>query len=320
MKGLIRKSLVAAAAVLMASVAIAQYPDKPIQVVVPFPPGGSVDPIGRALQGEMQARLGTSVVMLNQPGAGGTLGTARVARAPADGYTLGLTTVGPLTTQPHMTQLAYDVDSFEYVCRTHVTPQVLAVSIDSPLRTLKDFVDYAKKNPDKVTLSSTGVGSLPHLATVEFGQMAGFEWVHVPTKGDSEALTLVLSGDITGWVAGVQTFSRMSSKLRALGILEAERNPALPDIPTFKEQGYPLLSAGWGGIIAPKGTPADVIARLSDACEQAAKTPEFLKILQTMLVPQGYLPAGPFKAFVKTEYERYGRLIRETGAASGKGR
>ena len=320
MKALIRKWLVPAAAVLMAGAAMAQYPDKPVQLVVPFPPGGSVDPIGRALQGEMQARLGAPVVIMNQPGAGGTLGTAQVARAPADGYTLGLVTVGPLTTQPHMKQLSYDVDAFEYVCRTHVTPQVLAVPIESPLRTLKEFVDYATKNQGKVTMSSTGVGSLPHLAAVEFGQLAGFEWVHVPTKGDSEALTLALSGNITGWVAGVQTFSRMSSKLRALGLLEAQRSTALPDIPTFKEQGYPLLSAGWGGIIAPKGTPADVVAKLSDACEQAAKTPEFLKILQTMLIPQGYLSAPEFEAFVKSEYQRYGRLIRETGAASEKGR
>jgi tripartite-type tricarboxylate transporter receptor subunit TctC len=320
MKALIGKWLVASAAVLPVGAAVAQYPDKPIQVVVPFPPGGSVDPIGRALQGEMQSRLGVPVVIMNQPGAGGTLGTAHVARAPADGYTLGLTTVGPLTTQPHMKQLTYDVDAFEYVCRTHVTPQVLAVPIDSPLRTLEDFVDYARKNRGKVTMSSTGVGSLPHLAAVEFGQLAGFEWVHVPTKGDSEALTLALSGDITGWVAGVQTFSRMSSKLRALGILEDQRSAALPDIPTFREQGYPLLSAGWGGIIAPKDTPRDVVTKLSDACEQAARTPEFLKMLQTMLVPQGYLPAPEFKAFVKSEYSRYGKLIRETGAATEKGR
>lgn len=319
MNTLIRKSLLAVASLVVAGAAAAQYPDKPIQIIVPFPPGGSVDPIARALQNDMQTRLGVPLVISNQPGAGGTLGTTKVARATPDGYTLGITTVGPLTTQPHMTQLQYDIDSFDYVCRTHVTPQVLAVPLDSPLRTLKDFIEYGRKNPGKITLSSTGIGSLPHLAAVELGQLGGYEWVHVPTKGDSEALTLALSGDITGWIAGVQTFSRMSSKLRALGILEEARNPALPEVPTFKEQGVPLLSAGWGGLIAPKGTSPAIVAKLSDACAQASRSPEFLKILNTLLVPQGYLPASEFEAFVRQEYKRYGTLIKQTGAAQEKG-
>lgn len=131
----------------------------------------------------MQKSLGRPLVISNQPGAAGTLGTARVARAAPDGNVIGLTTVGPLTTQPHMMSLSYDVDSFDYVCRTHITPQVLVVLESSPFKTLKDLVDYAKAHPGKVSLSSTGVGSLPHLAEVEFGQIAGINWLHVPTKG-----------------------------------------------------------------------------------------------------------------------------------------
>lgn len=291
------------------------YPDKPIQIVVPFPPGGSVDPIARAIQAGMQDKLGGTIVVINQPGAGGTLGTGRVARAPADGYLLAITTVGPLTTQPHMTTLPYGVDGFEYVCRTHVTPQVFAVPENSPFKTLKDFVSFARSNPGKATLSSTGIGSLPHLAAVEFGQTAGFTWAHVPTKGDAEAAQLALSGDISGWVAGVQTLKRMSPRLRALGLLEDNRIPSLADVPTFKEQGFSLLSAGWGGLVAPKGTPKAIVARLSEACAHAARTPAFEKILTSLGVPQGYQPADQFAGFVRSEYERYGRLIRSTGAA-----
>ena len=291
---------------------------KPIEIVVPFPPGGSVDPVARILQLGMKESMGAALVVVNQAGAGGTLGTARVARSAPDGLVLGLSTVGPLTTQPHLSSLNYGIDSFEFVCRTHVTPQVLAVAENSPFKTLKDLVEYAKNNPGKVTLSSTGLGSLPHLAAVEFGQMAGFDWLHIPSKGDSDAARLTLGGEITGWVAGVQTYVQAMPRLRALGLLDTERNPALPDVPTFKEQGYPLISNGWGGLIAPKGTPSTVVTRLSSACAQATRSPEYAALLQSLKVPQGYLDASGFAAFVRAEYDRYGRLIRSLGSAQVK--
>ncbi|MCO5116666.1 MAG: tripartite tricarboxylate transporter substrate-binding protein [Burkholderiaceae bacterium] len=165
-----------------------------------------------------------------------------------------------------------------------------------------------------MSLSSTGVGSLPHLAEVEFGQIAGINWLHVPTKGDAEAARLALSGDITGWVAGVQTMAQLRERLRPLGILLDKRSPDYPDLPTFKEQGYPLTSIGWGGLIVPKGTPAATVAKLSAACATATHTPEFEQLLRTLHVPQGYLAADEFANFVHNEYERYDRLIKSIGA------
>jgi tripartite-type tricarboxylate transporter receptor subunit TctC len=316
MNKFLRHALLATVATLSLGTTQAAYPDKPIQVIVPFPPGGSVDPIARAIQTGMQEKLGgASIVVLNQPGAGGTLGTGRVARAEPDGYTIGITTVGPLTTQPHRVKLNYGVDDFEYVCRTHVTPQVLAVPENSPFKTLKDFIDHARANPGKVVMSSTGIGSLPHLAAVELGQMAGFEWLHVPSKGDSDAARLALGGEITGWVAGVQTLVQLSPKIRALGILEPERNPAMPDVPTMKEQGIPLNSAGWGGLVVPKGTPKSIVDRLSSACNHAAHTPAFEAILKNLKVPQGYQPSAAFGTFVRSEFERYGRLLKTIDTA-----
>ncbi len=304
---------------LASSAVWADYPDRVITTIVPFPPGGSVDPIARALQQGMQADLGVSFVIVNQPGAGGTLGTARVAKAQPDGYTLGITAVGPLTTQPHMNpSIGYGTADFEYICRTHVTPQALAVPINSPYRTLKDLVDDAKKHPDKVALASTGTGSLPHLATVEFGQMAGFKWLHVPTKGDSEAATLAISGEITGWIAGFQTIAALSTRLRVLGVLEAERSDVHPGVPTFREQGYDIVSRGWGGLVAPKGTPTSVVAKLSASCEKASKAPAFEAVQRTLMIPSGYLPAAEFGRFVQAEYMRYGRLIESTGAKTSK--
>jgi tripartite-type tricarboxylate transporter receptor subunit TctC len=178
---------------------------------------------------------------------------------------------------------------------------------------LGEFVDYARKNPGKVSLSSTGIGSLPHLAAVEFGQLAGFDWLHVPSKGDSDAARLALGGEITGWVAGVQTYVQLAPRLRALGLLEAVRIPTLPDVPTFTEQGFALISTGWGGIVVPKGTSADAVTRLSKACAQATQSSEFQQILANMRVPQGYLPADSFTDFVRSEYQRYGRLIKSIG-------
>lgn len=316
MKHPMRRALLAAATFCILGAAQAAYPDKPIQVIVPFPPGGSVDPIARAIQTGMQEKLsGASIVVLNQPGAGGTLGTGRVARADPDGYTIGITTVGPLTTQPHRAKLSYGLDDFEYVCRTHVTPQVLAVPENSPFKTLKDFIDHARANPGKVVMSSTGIGSLPHLAAVELGQVAGFQWLHVPSKGDSDAARLALGGEITGWVAGVQTLVQLSPRIRALGILEPERNPAMPDVPTMKEQGVPLSAAGWGGLVVPKGTPKAIVERLSQACDHAAHTPAFEAILKNLKVPQGYQAAAAFDAFVRSEYARYGRLLKTIDAS-----
>ena len=156
------------------------------------------------------------------------------------------------------------------------------------------------------------------MAAVEFAQLAGFEWLHLPSKGDSEAAQLALSGEITGWVAGVQTYVPLTPRLRALGLLDTERNPALPDVPTFKEQGFPLVSNGWGGLVAPKGLPPAVLARLSNACSHATQTPEFRTLLQTLKVPQGYLDSAHFAAFVHAESDRYSRLIRTLGATQVK--
>lgn len=301
-----------ALAALFSSAAFAQYPDHAVTVIVPFIPGGSVDPAARAIETTMQAEFGAPFVIENNPGASGTIGTAKVARAAPDGYTIGITTVGPLTTQPHLMKLSYGVDDFTYICRTHVTPQVLVVPIDSPYKSLQALVDDARKHPDKVSFASSGVGSLPHLASVEFGNVAGFKWLHVPTKGDGESIALALSGSITGWVAGVQSVSRLSTRLRALGILEAERISTMPDVPTFREQGFNVVSSAWGGMIAPKGIPKDVIDKLSKGCEKGVKSPAFEAMLKSLMIPQGYLPASEFAPFVKKEFVRYGRLIEAT--------
>ncbi|WP_158306437.1 tripartite tricarboxylate transporter substrate binding protein [Pusillimonas sp. T7-7] len=296
------------------SATCAAYPDRPITAIVPFTPGGSVDPIARMVAEQMRTDLGADVIILNKPGAGGTLGTMDVARAKPDGYTIGFTTVGPLTSQPHLRAgLKYDADSFEYICRTHVTPQVFAVSTDSPYKSLKDLVEDAKRHPGKITMASTGVGSIPHLASIAFAKSAGFEWQHIPTKGDGDALVLAAAGEITGWVAGIQSFVPMAGRLRALGILEAERSPLLPDVPTFKEQGYDVESAGWGGLIAPKGTPVAILQQLSDTCGKAAHTRKFLEMLDSLKLPQGYLNSQDFKAYVNKESAIYKSIIAEEG-------
>ena len=297
---------------LQAVPAKAGFPDHPVTLIVPFPPGGSVDLIGRALLPGFATALGTAAVIVNQPGAGGTIGTAKGAAARPDGHTLTLTTVGPLATQPHVLSLGYGPGSFDPVCRTHVTPQVLVVRHDAPFRDLRQFLDHARSHRGEVTLASPGTGSVPHLATIAIGQAGGFPWLHVPHTGDGGALQLTLSNAITGWVAGVQTYAANAGSLHALGVLEAERLAELPDLPTLREQGIDVVSMGWGGLLAPKGTPPAVLARLQQACAAAVDSPAMARMLAQLQTPSGYLAAAEFAAFIGAEYDRYGRLLRAT--------
>ena len=305
-----RTALAVLAALCIGAGARAAFPEGPVTIIIPYPPGGSVDLVGRAMQQGFAAALGANVVLVNQPGAGGTIGTARVAQARPDGQTLALTTVGPLATQPHFSRLSYGPESLAPICRTHVTPQVLVVKADSPFTSFGALVEHARRHPGSITFSSTGIGSVPHLAATEIGRLAGFEWLHVPHNGDGAALQLTLAGTVSGWVAGTQTYATSGGSLRALGLLEAERLADLPGVPTLREQGFDVVSMGWGGLLAPRGTPEAVLARLEAACAQAVNSPQMLTMLRQMQTPQGFLPAAGFASFIQAEYEHYRDLVR----------
>jgi len=310
------KTIVAGALLVASTSTMAQaaFPDRAVSLLVPFGPGGSTDLIARALAAEMAKTLKQQVVVLNKAGAGGAIGAAEVANAKADGHMLGMLPVGPLTTQPNLRKLPYSADSFDYVCRVYANPQVLLVRKDSPYKSVMDLIADARAHPGKLTYASTGTGSVPHLALAALASATGTKMVHVPYKGDSDSLLGVLSGDITMFVSHSTLLSTHGDKVRGLAVLAPTRLKEFPDLPTIAEQGGPALNFEvWGGVTTAKGTPAAALAALDQACRTATQSEGFRKQLQTMNTPVHYMDGKTFGAFVKSEFERNGRLLREAG-------
>lgn len=291
----------------------ADYPDHAVTIVVPFSAGGTTDLVTRALAENMSKPLGTDVVVDNKVGAAGTIGTADVARARPDGYTVGMLPVGPLTTQTHLRHLPYRPDSFDYVCMVYSDPQALVVRKDSRFKTLKDFVDYAKAHPDKITFATTGPGTIPHLGMLQLENDAHIRLVHVPYKGEANILTAILGNHIDAMVAHPAFVADNADSLRALAVMAPERMTQYPDLPTFKEEGYPVDAIVWGGLAVPKRTPQSAVEKLSSACKAATSSETFQGRLKNLKMPAKYMGHDEFSAFVKKEYELNGKLLKQAG-------
>ena len=295
--------------------ALAQaFPTRPVTIVVPFGPGGTTDVLARGLGAEMSKVLGQPVVVVNKAGAGGTMGATEVANAAKDGHTMGMLPVGPMTTQPNLRTLPYGPDSFDYVCLVYSNPQLLLVRADAPYKTYGELVAHAKANPDKLNYGSSGIGSVPHLAVVALAKAANIDVFHVPHKGEADALASILGGHITMFVSHPTFMTAHADKIRALFVLAPNRLPDHPNVPTIVEQGGPALSFEvWGGLAVPKGTPAPVLAALENACKVATSSEAFTKQMQALQTPVKYLDGKSFASFVAAEFERNGRLLRESG-------
>jgi tripartite-type tricarboxylate transporter receptor subunit TctC len=301
-------------AVAAPAAAAADFPAKPVSIVVPFAAGGTTDLITRLLGSEMSKVLGQTVITVNKAGGSGIIGAIEVANAKNDGHVLGMLPVGPLTTQPNLQRLQYGPESFDYVCLVYSNPQILIVRNDSQFKTAADLIEHAKKNPGKLNYGSTGVGSVPHLAMVALTKEAGIDLFHVPYKGESDELAAILGGHITMFVGHPTFLTSNPTALRGLALLAKTRLKEYPNLPTLAEQGGPALSFDvWGGLVVPKGTPAPVIAMLENACRIGTATDEFRKRLYALNTPVSYADSKSFSAFVTAEFERNGRLLRGSG-------
>lgn len=301
-------------AIASLAVAAADFPTKPLSIVVPFAVGGTTDVLTRLLGSEMSKELGQTVVTVNKAGGAGIIGATEVANAKNDGYTLGMLPVGPMTTQPNLHRLTYGPESFDYICQVYSNSQVLIVRNDSPFKTVDDLIAYAKKNPGKLNYGSTGVGSVPHLAVVALAKATGIDVFHVPYKGESDELSAILGRDITMFVGHPTFLTSYPNALRALALLAKSRLKEYPDLPTLAEQGGPALSFDvWGGLMVPKGTPGPVLAALENACKGATASEEFRKRLDALHTPVKYMDGKTFSAFVAAEFERNARLLRDSG-------
>lgn len=315
-----RSLLLAMGASALPGIAGAQagdWPNKPVRLLVPTAPGGASDRLARLLATGLSRQLGQSFVVENRGGAGGTLGTAVVAKAPADGYTLLFTGAFNTINPGLYPKLPYDyLDDFVHVAPMTQGPNVLVLRPDFNAANLAEFVARAKAKPGAVDFASGGNGTSGHLAMEMFQRAAGIRLNHVAYKGAAPALQDVLGGTVSVIALNQDTALPYikAGKLKAVAISSAQRNPALPDVPTFAESGFPtMVVTSWAGIDAPKGTPAAIVERLAGAVAQAMKLPEVRQPLET----DGWIPfdATPmeFDAFVRKDAARWGEVIKSAG-------
>ncbi len=299
------------------------FPNRPIHVIVAFPPGGPTDFVGRVVAEKMKAVLGQSVIIDNKPGANGTLGGEFVAKSDPDGYTLFLTTAGAVTVSPHiMSDIHYDsLRDFVPVALVTKVTEVLVVTPKLGIKTVKDLVALAKAKPGTIPFASTGIGSPPHLAQELLDASAGVTFLHVPYRGAAPALTDLLAGQVQVLAADIPVLIAQirAGNLVPIGAAADKRDTILPDVPTLAEQGYPNTDASnWYGLLAPAKTPAAVIAKLNEAVNAALNDPPTRdKLVQSGATPAGGTPES-FGTFMKAEYDKWGRVVRERGIKDTK--
>jgi tripartite-type tricarboxylate transporter receptor subunit TctC len=316
--GAIALALAIALSALTSDVAAQGWPTKPVRVIVAFTAGGTSDLLARGVSQQLADKLKQPFIVDNKPGAGGNLGTEIAVRAPADGYTLIVNSVGPMAVNPTLyPKLPYDpLTDLVPIVQIANVPNVLVVHPSVPAKTLDEFVAYAKANPGKLNCSSTGIGTSSHLSCFVLARRAGFEAVHVPYKG-AEALRDLLSGRVQFMFATIPSVKAHidAGTLRAVAVSSLKRSRSLPDVPTVAERGYPGFEAGsWFGFFAPKGTPAEVVTTLNKAVNEIVSVPA----MEASLVKEGADPAGgtpqAFTAFVRSEFEKWRVVVKESGA------
>ena len=296
------------------------FPDKPIALVVPFPPGGPTDAMARTLAAEMKERLGQPMIVENRAGAGGNIGAEFVARAPADGQTLLFGTSGPLAINASLyRKIGYDpVKSFAPVIQVGHLPNILVVHPSVPAKDVKELVAYAKANPGKLSYASSGNGASSHLAGVLFNSTAGVDLQHIPYKGTGPALNDLLGGQVSMSFTDVLTALPYvkAGKLRALGMASAARSQALPEVPTVAEQGLKGYDVSvFFGIVAPAGTPADRVKKLNQAFAEVLASQKVKQqfAAQGLEPPPSTTPAQLAK-FIQAQMQMWAVVVRQSGA------
>ncbi|MEJ8846595.1 tripartite tricarboxylate transporter substrate binding protein [Variovorax rhizosphaerae] len=319
-----RRTLIAAfATTLLASsgLALAQdpYPSKPIRIIVGFAPGGSADIVARLMADKLGTELKQPIIVENRAGAGGNIGAEAVARAPADGYTLLMASTAQIVINPALyRKMPFDpIKDLAPVSLIQNEHNLMVVTPGIGVKTLPEFITYAKANPDKVTFASPGNGSPAHLAGELMNQMAGLKMVHVPYKGTAPAITDLLAGNVTVAIDNMPAYMPhvKAGKLNGLALASERRATAAPDTPTVSEAGLPgYVVTAWKGLMAPAGTPRPVIDKLHAAVVKVLAMPD----VQKRMIDLGAEPAGTtpeqFAQFIQAETKKWGALVKSTGA------
>lgn len=321
MRSLPRFLLIVAAFVLAqpgATRAQANYPNRPIQLVVTVPPGGAADIVARLIASKLADALGQSVIINNRGGAGGTIAAAQVAKSDPDGYTLLLNTIATHGIGPHIyANLQYDpVKDFSPVILIAKLPLIMAVNAELPARSVADVIALAKAKPGELSFSSSGSGGAPHLAGEMFKRLAGIELLHVPYRGSGPAVIDLIAGRIAMMFDATPSLLPyiMAGKLRPLAAASPQRHRLLPDVPSFAELGYPGMDiALWYGVVAPGGTPAPIVQRLNAELAKIVDMPDIRKSLTEQGADLQGGSAEDFAAFMRNESARWSEVVKQAG-------
>ena len=305
--------------IFLSTVALAQpYPSRPVRIVVPLSPGGFADVPARILAPRLAAQTGGPFFVENRPGAGSTIGADFVAKSEPDGHTLLFTATPHVISAWLYKKLQYDaLKDFAPVALIASGPYALVVNAQLPVNSVRELIAAAKSEPGKIDFASSGNGSAQHLVSALFNSMAGIEMNHVPYKGSGQAMQDLLSGQVKVSFAGIPNVLNhvRNGRLRALAVSTAKRWPDMPEVPTVAEAGVPGYEATlWLCMLAPAGTPSEIVKRLSDEIGKALQDPEMLKNMRAAGIAPSYLEPEEFGAFMRAEHEKWGRVVRETGA------
>jgi len=312
------------ACVFAATAFAQQYPSKPVTMIVPFPPGGVADIVGRPLAAQMEKSLKQPVVVTNRTGAGGAVGMAAVAKSAPDGYTilmaLSSISIFPVSDRIMGRTPAYEMKDFAPIALITADPTVLVVGADSPWKTLQEFVASAKAYPGKINYSSSGVYGTLHVAMEIFAHSAGIKLFHVPYQGGGPAVTALLGGQVHALASGPAAAIGQikAGKMRALASWSTERLPLLPEIPTFKELGYDAEFYIWSGVFAPAAAPSPVLDRLRIAVREAATSAEFKAVMEKVATPVAYLDAPAFRSYWERDAARLKVALEKIGRVEDK--
>jgi len=301
----------AAAATAVGFAAAQSFPSRAVTMIIPFPPGGNTDLMGRGLQEAMRKALGQPVVALNKGGAAGAIGVTEVVRSKPDGYTMALTPNNPLTAQPHLRKLDYGMDSFRYICLTYYAPYVLIAGPKAPFKDFKEFVAFAKAKPQNLVYGHPGPGSQPHLGMLSVLSALKMDALGVPFQGAGPMAQALLGGEVMA-ITETPAVAK-ANNLRVLAALTETRIPSLPDVPTMKELGFPAEGFTAGGLIVPAATPDDAAATLEKACKEATATPEYKALIEKLNAEPRYLPGAEFRKMFEADSKRAAEAVKQAG-------
>ena len=303
-----------------AAPAFAAYPEKPVNLLIPYGGGGTTDVCARMLANLAQKNFATPIVVVNRPGGGGVLMHELLAQAKPDGYTLGVVSTGVLTRTPFMRKVRYDPEKdFTYIMLFALWQYGLVVQKDAPWKTLDEFLDYAKANPGKVTYSTAGTGSAQYLAMEYLAQLKGIKWTHIPCKGGINAVTALLGGHVTACAQAVEWKPYVESgQLRLLAVLGGQRIPAFPKVQTLKELGYDYEVVSGPGLAGPAKMPKEVVSYITKAFTKASKQKEFVDLLKKLEMLPYYLDGKQFTDYIMKEIPKKKQLVESLGLSYKK--